>query len=163
MAEQQTLNDRAAIVTGPEFGACYGLAWAGDDEVWYTAGPGTEERGLRGLALTGQERRILDAPGDLVLHDVKDGQALVSRTTRRRGIRSHHAGESGERERTWLDGSALVSAEELREARARLAPLRLASVRVDEYRSAPARFCPAKSQPVRLLPPRSIPDKSWAR
>jgi Tol biopolymer transport system component len=89
------------------FASAQGLAWSPDgSEVWFTA---TEVGGNRALYVTttsGEESLRVRVPGNLTLHDVsRDGRMLVARDSNRTEIQALPAGESTERDLTWLDWS----------------------------------------------------------
>jgi serine/threonine protein kinase len=94
---------------GPTGGAHF-VAWsASNKEVFLLAGPNLQERALRRIDLSGQERMLVpEAGGLLQLHDVsKDGEILLERATVRRGILYRGAGDQRERDLSWLDGSEI--------------------------------------------------------
>jgi eukaryotic-like serine/threonine-protein kinase len=92
-----------------------GLAWSsGGDEVWFTGGgPSRGGTGIVGatkalsaLSLSGRERLLLRAAGDLTLLDVSpDGRALMAHGRTRMEARGRLAGDSAERDLTYLDGT----------------------------------------------------------
>jgi eukaryotic-like serine/threonine-protein kinase len=87
----------------------WGLAWSPDGrEVLFGASPFGFGRDIHAVSLTGQRRRILQAPGSFTLLDISQkGEILFTRGNERMGIRGQGAGESAERELSWLDWSLL--------------------------------------------------------
>ncbi|HVP42347.1 MAG TPA: protein kinase [Terriglobales bacterium] len=86
------------------FPGVQGLAWAPDNEVWFTAVPqqGVASRQLLALSTTGRRRVLLIAPGEMTLHDIdSDGMALVTVNSRTRSIIAIVDGK--ERNLDWLD------------------------------------------------------------
>jgi eukaryotic-like serine/threonine-protein kinase len=95
-----------ALWTGREWVS--GFAWSpGGDELWFT----TEAQGrlpqVRAVDRGGRARVLAQVNG--ALSDVsREGGVLITTGTRRSGIRGRAAGESEERELSWLEGSAAV-------------------------------------------------------
>lgn len=86
-----------------------GLAWSPDDEIWFTAREGTSAYALYAVTLTGKERLLQRAPGDLMLHDIsQSGKALLSIEHYAVDTFALLAGESKERDLTWLDNSTAI-------------------------------------------------------
>lgn len=98
------------VAATPEWASLEGLAWAPDGrEVLFTASEAGADNSLRGLSLDGRVRVVLSGMGRLVLHDVApDGRALLERATVRSEILLRRAGESEDRDLSWLDYSAVV-------------------------------------------------------
>jgi Tol biopolymer transport system component len=100
--------DRAGKKTtlSKPFATTQGLAWSADgSEIWFTA---AEVGGNRALYSTrkGDVRLRARVPGNLTLQDVsREGRMLVTRDTQRNEILGLAAGDSKERELTWLDYS----------------------------------------------------------
>jgi hypothetical protein len=92
-----------------------GLAWSSDGgEVWFTGGGprrgGTgivgATKALYAVSLSGRERLLLRAAGDLTLLDVSpSGRALVAHGRTRMEARGRLAGDRAERDLTYLDGT----------------------------------------------------------
>jgi Tol biopolymer transport system component/predicted Ser/Thr protein kinase len=84
-----------------------GLAWSADgNEVWYTASKNSIDRALYGVDLSGRERLVARMPGTLMLLDVwRDGRVLLNRASWRRELIGIIAGETKERDLSWLDYS----------------------------------------------------------
>src|SRR5262249_19798603 len=93
----------------PTFPDLAGLAWApGGGEIWFTAARVGFARVLMGVTPEGRQREITRAPGDITLQDVsRDGRVLIDHEDSRAGIVGRIAGESQERELSWLDYSFL--------------------------------------------------------
>jgi len=104
--------DRAGrrVAVSPEWASLEGLAWApGGAEVLFTACEAGADNSLRGLSLEGQLRVVLSSTGRLVLHDLaSDGRVLLERATVRSEIVFRRAGESEDRDLSWLDYSAVA-------------------------------------------------------
>ncbi len=104
------LVDRSGAKTklaGPFYSA-RGLAWGPDGDVWFTAAEvGTVGRALYSAKRTGGARLRSRIAGSMTLLDISPlGRMLVSREIGRTEIGTLAAGESRERELTWLDWSA---------------------------------------------------------
>jgi len=84
-----------------------GLAWnARGDEVWFSAGYEDASRRIYALSLTGAQREVFAAPGNLRLLDVDaQGRALVASSLVRSRMFGKLNGETTERSWSWLDGS----------------------------------------------------------
>jgi eukaryotic-like serine/threonine-protein kinase len=82
-----------------------GLAWApSGKEIWFTASKSGTDRTLYAATLDGKLRIVARLPGALMLLDIaKDGRVLLVRATWRRELMGITAGESKERELSWLD------------------------------------------------------------
>jgi len=90
-----------------QFSTAQGLAWSPDGkEIWFTATTSGIDRALYAVTPTGKQRLIARVPGDLRLMDIfRDGRALVARDNTRRGLIGLTAGETTERDLSWLDWS----------------------------------------------------------
>jgi eukaryotic-like serine/threonine-protein kinase len=84
-----------------------GLAWSPDGkEVWFTASRSGIDRSLYAVTPSGDERLVARMPGTLMLLDIwKDGRILLNRASWRRELIGVFAGESRERDLSWLDYS----------------------------------------------------------
>src|SRR6185295_5609001 len=84
-----------------------GLAWLPSGrEIWYTGVKegGGSSRSLDAVTLAGVMRSVYAAPGNLTLNDIgKDGSVLFAQSTDRRGVMALAAGETKERDLSWLD------------------------------------------------------------
>ena len=96
-------------VLSDDWGTLRGLAWSADGrEVWFTADRHGAARGLYAVALDGQLRHVLQLASNLTIHDIaRDGRVLVGHGTERAGINLLAAGETRERDLSWLDWSLL--------------------------------------------------------
>ncbi len=96
-------------VLAADVGAAQGLAWApSGQEVWFTAARSQPDRALYGVTLSGKDRSIATAPGNLTLQDIAaDGRVLLTAETTRTSIHALAPGETRERELSWLDYSVL--------------------------------------------------------
>jgi eukaryotic-like serine/threonine-protein kinase len=101
--------DRAGkktTLTGP-WASTGGLAWTpSGSEIWFTA----SERGANLLVyaatLEGKVRRVLSAPGRLILHDIAvDGRLLLEQVSSRMALMFRPPQAAGERDFAWLDFS----------------------------------------------------------
>jgi hypothetical protein len=88
------------------WGSVEGVAWAPDGhEVWFTAGL-ESDRALRAVSLRGRLRVVSRFPGRWVLRDIApDGRVLIADDEIRSGIMVSPAGEHGEKDLSWFDGS----------------------------------------------------------
>jgi Tol biopolymer transport system component len=108
-----TVFDRAGkqIVVAGDVSAP-GLAWSPrGDEVWYTSAGFTDTRppALYAATLSGRVRLVERMFGWLWLHDIAhDGRLLISNNSWKGGIVYLRAGESTERDLSWLDWSMLA-------------------------------------------------------
>ena len=84
-----------------------GLAWSPEGkEVWFSASRAGSSRALRAVALDGSQRILVSSAGPLYLHDVsRDGHVLITAESSRAGILALMAGDSRERDLSWLDFS----------------------------------------------------------
>jgi serine/threonine protein kinase/Tol biopolymer transport system component len=84
-----------------------GVAWSPTGkEVWFTASKSGVDRTLYAVDLDGKERMVLRLPGALMLFDIwKDGRVLMMRASWRRELVGVIAGESKQRDLSWLDYS----------------------------------------------------------
>jgi hypothetical protein len=82
-----------------------GLAWSANGrEVWFTATRAGAESSLWAVDLEGRERPVFRGPGSLALHDIApDGRVLLAVQRRRPMIYGQAAGETKERDLSWLD------------------------------------------------------------
>lgn len=92
---------------GHSWAMIQGLAWAGDDEVWFAASPSQNaDRSLRAVTLDGRQRMVASSASMLSLYDVAtDGRALVGRTVERVGIRVRRPNDQREHEYSWFEQS----------------------------------------------------------
>jgi Tol biopolymer transport system component len=88
-----------------------GLAWSAEgDEIWFTGTRSGAARALYAVDLRGHERLVARMPATLTLYDIaRDGRCLLARNDLRTGIRFAAAGESQERDLSWLDWSRLAA------------------------------------------------------
>jgi len=91
------------------WGTLRGIAWsANGKEVWFTGDRGGSPRGIYGVTLEGEVRRLLQLASNLTIHDVaRDGRVLVAHGLERAGISGLAPGEARERDLSWLDWSLL--------------------------------------------------------
>ena len=84
-----------------------GLAWSPNGkEIWFTASKSGVDRTLYAVTLDGKERMVLRLPGALMLFDIwKDGRVLMMRASWRRELVGMVAGETKQRDLSWLDYS----------------------------------------------------------
>ncbi len=84
-----------------------GLAWhPSGREIWFTASKSGVDRTLYAVTLDGKERMVLRLPGALMLFDIaKDGRILMMRASWRRELVGTIAGETKQRDLSWLDYS----------------------------------------------------------
>jgi len=89
------------------FQTAQGLAWSPDGrEVWFTAADLGLKRAIFAVTLGGRERSIATVPGTLLLQDIwKDGRVLLAKDAWRRELIGLMAGDSKERDLSWLDYS----------------------------------------------------------
>jgi eukaryotic-like serine/threonine-protein kinase len=84
-----------------------GLAWSPDgQEIWFTASELGLFHYITAVTLTGKQRLVTRVPGSLVVFDIwKDGRVLLARADRRREVMAMEAGQTKERDLSWLDYS----------------------------------------------------------
>jgi len=89
------------------FQTAQGLAWsAGGREIWFTAAELGLKRAIYAVTLGGHKRLIARVPGTLLLQDIwQDGRILLAKDAWRRELIGLVAGESKERDLSWLDYS----------------------------------------------------------
>jgi serine/threonine protein kinase/Tol biopolymer transport system component len=105
------LAGKKRSVADPYEGGAIGLAWSPDgDEIWFTATQLGIDRALYSVSLSGKKRLVARVPADLTLQDVlPDGRVLLARDYWRRGLIVRTAGDTSERDFTWLDWSYPVT------------------------------------------------------
>jgi len=88
----------------------WNLAWSPrGDEVWFGGARTGSASALYAVRRDGAERRLLEAPGTLELHDVaSDGRALVASVKARGLMFGRQAGAPQERSLAWLESSVAV-------------------------------------------------------
>jgi Tol biopolymer transport system component len=84
-----------------------GVSWSPDgNEVWFAAIKLGLAHALYAVSLSGKERLVERIAGGLTLMDIsRDGRVLITRDDERYGIMARAAGESRERDLSWLDYS----------------------------------------------------------
>jgi serine/threonine protein kinase len=89
------------------FQTVQGLAWSADgQEIWFTAADLGLKRAIFAVTLGGRERSIATVPGTLLVQDIwKDGRVLLAKDAWRRELIGLVAGESKDRDLSWLDYS----------------------------------------------------------
>ncbi len=101
--------DRAgkARILSAEYESTQGLAWSPSGrEIWFTGAEKGSARALQAVTTSGVLRTVFGTPGTLTIGDIgKDGSVLLSHDNGRRGIIGLAAGESKERDLSWLDWS----------------------------------------------------------
>jgi len=66
------------IAESPHYDSLNGMAWASNDEIWFTAFLGGAGQSLRSMDLRGRAREIYTVPGNLRIYDVaSNGRALI--------------------------------------------------------------------------------------
>ena len=86
------------------FASAQGLAWDGD-EIWFTASPAGSARALYAVNRSGRERLVHRTTARLRVHDVRNGEALVSDDVTRIAINAFHPQDGEEKDYSWLDWS----------------------------------------------------------
>jgi serine/threonine protein kinase/Tol biopolymer transport system component len=84
------------------------LAWRPDGgEIWFSAASRPSEKvGLYAVTLSGRERCVRREAGALVLHDIsRDGRTLLTDSFEHQSLMGLSAGQSAERELSWMDMS----------------------------------------------------------
>jgi serine/threonine protein kinase/Tol biopolymer transport system component len=105
------LAGKKRILADPYEGGAIGLGWSPEgDEIWFTATQLGIDRALYSVSLSGKKRLVARVPADLTLQDVlPDGRVLLARDYWRRGLIVRTAGDTSERDFTWLDWSYPVT------------------------------------------------------
>jgi eukaryotic-like serine/threonine-protein kinase len=100
------LAGKKATLTG-QWASEHGLAWAPSGrEIWFTATEAGANRSLYAVTLSGHLRVVTRVPGGLKLHDIApSGRVLLTRESPRVGIRGMLAGDTRERDMSFLDYS----------------------------------------------------------
>jgi dipeptidyl aminopeptidase/acylaminoacyl peptidase len=66
------------IAESPHYDSLNGMAWASNNEIWFTSDLGGSGQVLRAVDLRGRARDIYSVPGDLRIYDVaSNGRALI--------------------------------------------------------------------------------------
>jgi len=90
-----------------------GLAWSKDDEVWFTATKSGFTRSLYAATTSGKERLIARVPSGLILHDLAPGgRVLMTQELTRRETAGRLAGDTEDRDLSWLDYSMALDLSE---------------------------------------------------
>jgi Tol biopolymer transport system component len=86
-----------------------GIAWApSGKEIWFTAADEGPIRALYAVSRSGRLRTVMNPPGSLSLQDISpSGDVILAEWRTRYGITGRSASDSGERDLTWLDWSAV--------------------------------------------------------
>ena len=84
-----------------------GLAWSSDGtEVWFSAARAGLERRIFAVTPSGRQRLAYHALGGVTLQDIApDGRVLLTRDENRAGMMAMAAGDTKERDVSWLDWS----------------------------------------------------------
>ena len=100
------LSGKKTTLTG-QWASEHGLVWApSGEEIWFTATEAGANRSLYAVTLAGKMRVVARVPGGLKLHDIaKNGRVLLTRESPRVGILGMLAGDTRERDMSWLDYS----------------------------------------------------------
>jgi len=100
------LSGRKTELTREWYGT-QGLAWSPDGrEVWFTASELGLFHYITAVDLSGKQRLVTRVPGSLVVFDIwRDGRVLLARADRRREVMALYAGQTKERDLSWLDYS----------------------------------------------------------
>ncbi|HTR01783.1 MAG TPA: protein kinase [Thermoanaerobaculia bacterium] len=98
---------KARLLAGT-FRSVQGLAWdPGGKEVWFTGTRVGGNRAIHSVSLGGSERLLARVTESLTIQDIAaDGRVLVSHDVIRIGVLGRGAGETRERDLSWLDWSA---------------------------------------------------------
>jgi Tol biopolymer transport system component/tRNA A-37 threonylcarbamoyl transferase component Bud32 len=101
--------DRKKRVLTGSFHSAQGLTWSPrGDEIFFTAAPTGNSRGLRAVTLSGRERLVVSAPGILTVHDAApDGRLLVAQGVQRLVLLARTRGDTADRDFSWLDWTLL--------------------------------------------------------
>jgi eukaryotic-like serine/threonine-protein kinase len=97
---------KKTLSTGWE--TAWGLGWSPNgSEIWFSSTRIGYGRYLSAVNLSGRERLLAREPGTLTLQDVaKDGRVLITRDVPRVGMVGMTAGNTKDRDLSWLDWSA---------------------------------------------------------
>jgi Tol biopolymer transport system component len=83
-----------------------GVAWSPGGEVWLTVSEVSGASAILAFDTSGARRVVTRTDGRVTLHDIaRDGRALVTRDNVWNGVSGLLAGETKERDLSWLDGS----------------------------------------------------------
>ncbi len=85
------------------------LAWSPDGkEIWFTGCPNALIDEIHAVSLSGRTRLVTRLPGRVKLGDISpDGRSLVTVGQSRFELRGRMAGDSAERDYSWLDGTCM--------------------------------------------------------
>jgi len=94
-------------VLTPRWASIQGVAWSADGkEIWFTAAQGGNLRALYAATPAGRLRLVMRQAITLTLQDIaRDGRVLLTAAIPRREIHMISAGDSEERDLSWLDWS----------------------------------------------------------
>ncbi len=109
------------IAESPHYSALNGLAWAPNQEVWFTGSPGEISHALMAMDLRGRTREVYRAPGDLTLYDIAGNRRVLLSADNSRMLLFGGAVGSPDKDLSWLgwtlaagisdDGSTAVFSE----------------------------------------------------
>ena len=105
------LEGREIMVPEEMNSSTSGLAWSpGDDEVWIAGDRRGAGRNVLGYDMSGTQRLVLSAPGQLTLCDVsQDGEILITHDNWRREVYSARHGETAVKNLAWFDWPMLTA------------------------------------------------------
>ena len=93
-----------------EYAGIEGLVWSpAGDEIWFTGWPeDSTSSSLHAVSLTGRERLLVRLPEVFRIEDASSsGRLLITLETQRAGIAGRSAGETRERDLSWLNWSVV--------------------------------------------------------
>jgi Tol biopolymer transport system component len=100
-------KDKEKILS-PGWNTLQGIVWSpAGNEIWFTASVNASAGNPRAVTLSGRLRTLTNAPGGMLLEDIRDGMALMVTHHRRIGIRGMPPGGKEERELGWFGFSVL--------------------------------------------------------
>ena len=99
-------NSKEKQVLTRDWVSVQGLAWAAEDEIWFTAAREGNARAIRAVDLKGKERLIYRGMGSMTLHDItKNSEALVTVDKTRIQIAGRFSDKAAEQNLSWHDWS----------------------------------------------------------
>ncbi|HLV85352.1 MAG TPA: protein kinase [Candidatus Sulfotelmatobacter sp.] len=96
--------------TSSFYSSVQGTAWSpSGKEIWFSAVPAGAERAIYALDMSGKERLVYRAPGNLTIHDIsRSGLVLLTEDKTRVSVYALPPGETKERSLSWFDWSLLA-------------------------------------------------------
>ena len=100
------LSGKKTVLTRSGYSAVEGTAWStsGDEILFSASDTASHQMDVRAVSLEGEERSVLNGPGDLTVQDIApDGRLLVTRENQIHTVLVRGPGQTQARDLGWLD------------------------------------------------------------